>query len=31
VIRFCIHDLGVPPLSADWDEILIQSYRGLGE
>ena len=27
VIRFCIHDLGVPPLSADWNEILIESYR----
>jgi hypothetical protein len=27
VIRFCIHDLGMPPLSADWDETLIQSYR----
>jgi hypothetical protein len=31
VIRFCIHDLGMPPLSADWDETLIQSDRELGE
>jgi hypothetical protein len=31
VIRFCIHDLGVSPLRADWHEILIQSYRELGE
>lgn len=27
VIRFCIHDLGVPALSTDWNDILIQSYR----
>jgi hypothetical protein len=27
VIRFCIHDLAVPPLSADWNEILSQRYR----
>jgi hypothetical protein len=25
VIRFCIHDLGVPPLSRNWHDILIQS------
>jgi hypothetical protein len=27
VIRFCIHDLGVPALSEDWNEILVQSSR----
>ncbi|MFN8636536.1 MAG: hypothetical protein U0893_22030 [Chloroflexota bacterium] len=27
VIRFCIHDLGVPALSPDWDEILLRSAR----
>ncbi|MCC6495797.1 MAG: hypothetical protein IT193_06010 [Propionibacteriaceae bacterium] len=27
VIRFCIHDLGVPPLRPNWHEILVQSYR----
>jgi hypothetical protein len=30
VIRFCIVDLGVEPLSGDWDEILIES-RGRNE
>lgn len=27
VVRFCIHDLGVPALSTDWNDILIESYR----
>lgn len=31
VIRFCIHDLGVPALSVDWNEILIQSAREPGD
>jgi hypothetical protein len=31
VIRFCVHDLGVPPLRAEWDKILIQSCQEPGE
>ncbi|MBI3454809.1 MAG: hypothetical protein HY002_03335 [Candidatus Rokubacteria bacterium] len=27
VLRFCITDLGVNPLSADWDRILTESYE----
>lgn len=27
VLRFCIVDLGVPPLHADWDRILAESYE----
>ena len=27
VLRFCIVDLGVPPLHADWDRILSESYE----
>lgn len=27
VIRFCIDDLGVKPLSAEWHEVLDESYR----
>jgi len=27
VIRFCVHDLGVPAIRSDWNDILIQSYR----
>ena len=27
VLRFCIVDLGVPPLHDEWDAILVDSYR----
>ncbi|MBI2455099.1 MAG: hypothetical protein HYV46_03055 [candidate division NC10 bacterium] len=27
VLRFCIVDLGVPPLSEDWDAVLRDSYE----
>jgi hypothetical protein len=27
VIRFCIHDLGCPPLEHDWHEVLERSYQ----
>jgi len=27
ILRFCIVDLGVPPLSDDWDRVLRESYQ----
>jgi hypothetical protein len=27
VLRFCIHDLGLRPLSTGWHEVLEESYR----
>ena len=27
ILRFCIVDLGVKPLSENWNEILTESYR----
>lgn len=27
VLRFCIADLGVPPLAEDWDQILRDTYE----
>jgi len=27
VLRFCLTDLGVEPLSADWDDVLTESYE----